>query len=293
MHTILICPVCDSALERQDKRYVCINHHSFDLAREGYVNLLLANQKASKMPGDSLEMLQARRRFLESGSYKTLSDYLNQIVAQHLYANDNQTDVNKPITILEAGCGEGYYLGKMQQFLKENQPSTVMHYWGLDISKDAIRMASRRYKEINFLVASTRRKITIADQGIHVLLTIFAPRNPIEYRRIVAIDGIVIVVIPDINHLRQLREILGMPERLVVKQDEVIVDFQDGFELNQVEKISSSIELNNESLLDLVKMTPNYWHISPNVWASLHQIECFETEIEFLILGFRRKHSES
>jgi 23S rRNA (guanine745-N1)-methyltransferase len=290
MESILICPVCDTILRRIEKRYECINRHSYDVAREGYVNLLLANQKASKLPGDSREMLQARRRFLEGSHYHILSDTLNQLIEQQI--QQAQSVSPKPITILEAGCGEGYYLGELQQFLTSTQSALSVDYWGLDIAKDAVRMAAQRYQRINFLVASTRRKIPIVDHCIDLLLTIFAPRNPAEYQRMMATNGAVIIVIPGTNHLRQLRTMLMMSEREASKQDEVIADFQDGFRLEQIEMCTDTIKLDNETLLDLVRMTPNYWHITPDIWQQMQVMERFETQIEFLILIFRRSHIE-
>ena len=288
MDSILSCPVCETGLHRIEKCYQCVNGHLYDVSREGYVNLLLANQKASKLPGDSREMLQSRRRFLESEHFHILSDTLNQLTTQQLEQSHSISP--KPTVILEAGCGEGYYLGELQQFLTLAQPTFAVDYWGLDIAKDAVRMAAQRYKQINFLVASTRRKIPVADHSVDLLLTIFAPRNLVEYQRIMTANGIVMIVIPGKNHLRQLRTILMIPERESAKQDEVIAEFQNDFALEQVENLNDTIELDNKALLDLVKMTPNYWHITPDTWERLKSIEYFETQIEFLILIFHRNH---
>jgi 23S rRNA (guanine745-N1)-methyltransferase len=154
-------------------------------------------------------------------------------------------------------------------------------------------MAARRYPQITFLVASTRRKIPVVDQSIDVLLTIFAPRNAAEYRRIMASNGMLIVVIPGKNHLLQLRTMLHLPERESAKQDEVIADFENDFRLDKIEKLNATIELDNEALLDLVKMTPNYWHITADTWEQLNDIHHFETQIEFLILVFQRSGAKT
>lgn len=286
MNSILSCPVCENVLQQDEKRYECVNRHSYDVAREGYVNLLLANQKASKRPGDSRDMLQARRRFLESGHYNILSDAVNRTIYERL-------PMLRATNILEAGCGEGYYLGQLLQFLTASGVSQSVEFWGLDIAKDAVRMAAKRYQQVNFLVASTRRRIPIVDQSVDLLLTIFAPRNTAEYQRIVAENGVVMIVIPGKNHLQQLRTVLMLPEREATKQDEVMADFQIDFQLGQVETLSDNIELNNAELLDLVQMTPSYWHISSDIWGQLHGITHFETQVEFLMLIFHRNQGNT
>src|SRR5437660_595749 len=107
---LLACPVCNAALARGDQTLKCANRHSFDIAREGYINLL-----RKKLPGDSREMLQARRDFFEHNHYHPLSAMLNELVSSHIH------NISSPITILDAGCGEGYYLGRLQQYLMQQQ----------------------------------------------------------------------------------------------------------------------------------------------------------------------------
>src|SRR5882724_7875626 len=110
MHNVslLACPFCQGALEEMGKSLVCPNRHSFDIAREGYVNLL-----RKKLPGDTREMLVARRAFLERGFYQSLSDVLNQLVVTRIQ------EMEQAVYILDAGCGEGYYLGRLWHVLEE------------------------------------------------------------------------------------------------------------------------------------------------------------------------------
>jgi SAM-dependent methyltransferase len=173
----------------------CSNSHTFDIAREGYVNLL-----RKKLPGDTKEMLVARRDFLERNHYQPLSDMLNQLVHAYLATSSS------PINILDAGCGEGYYLGRLQQYL------TDQHYQiqciGLDISKEAIRMAARHYKQSCFVVANLKERVVLADDALHIILNIFAPRNPAEFTRVLVPGGLLLVAIPAPDHLLQLRSAL-------------------------------------------------------------------------------------
>src|SRR5450755_1297199 len=163
---LLTCPICTTQLVQSNNTLVCANAHTFDIAREGYVNLL-----RKQLPGDTKEMLAARRSFLERGSYQPLSNMLNQISVTYLAASTS------PVTILDAGCGEGYYLGRLQQSLADRPLQCV----GLDISKEAIRLAARRYKQACFVVANLKERLVLADGVLHMILNIFAPRNAAGY----------------------------------------------------------------------------------------------------------------
>jgi len=109
MDQVYRCPVCHFVLEKLEKQYICPNKHTFDIAREGYVNLLLAHQKRTKEPGDSKAMIGSRRAFLNKGYYSTLSECLNEIIAAELL----DTPKGTPINVLDAGCGEGYFVGQL------------------------------------------------------------------------------------------------------------------------------------------------------------------------------------
>ena len=112
---LLLCPVCKECLAKDSssKTYKCSNNHSYDIAKEGYVNLLISNQKRSKNLGDSKEMVLARIDFLNRGYYKVLSDKINQIIAEALGNKKNDK-----INILDLGCGEGYYLVNLKKYMK-------------------------------------------------------------------------------------------------------------------------------------------------------------------------------
>src|SRR5947209_15972531 len=136
MHCIslLACPFCDTHLAQidttgiPDNTLTCTNSHTFDIAKEGYVNLL-----RKKLPGDTKEMLVARRNFLEQAYYQLLSDTINALVSTTF---DPETP---SFNILDAGCGEGYYLGRLQAHLANQMSRIQCCYMGLDISKEAIR----------------------------------------------------------------------------------------------------------------------------------------------------------
>ena len=132
------CPLCHAPLTRSGNSYLCPQHHQFDRAKEGYVNLLPVQHKRSRDPGDSAEMMQARRAFLDAGHYQPLRD-----------AVCDKLRMIAPRQVLDIGCGEGYYT---HAFAAEAQET-----WGLDVSKTAVRYGAKRYPQVNFCVASSQR----------------------------------------------------------------------------------------------------------------------------------------
>lgn len=272
---MLVCPVCYTELRQVDTALNCANAHTFDIAREGYVNLLL-----QKRTGDAKEMLRARRNFLERGFYLPLSDAVNELV--HTYLQD----VPEPLHILDAGCGEGYYLDRLQNALASLQSG---YYIGLDVSKDAIRMAAKRYRQLLFVVADVKQRLVVADGVMHAILNIFAPRNPTEFARVTSTDGMLIVVIPASEHLLRLRTALGLLGMEEQKQQHVKEQFADAFELVESSTLAYSMHLNKEEIEQVVMMTPNYWHLSDEMRRAMRDLEEIETEAGFTVMVFRRK----
>ena len=163
MNSIVQCPVCHQPLSLAGKKWACDNQHHFDLAKQGYCNLLLANQKKSVDPGDDRHMLEARFEFLNAGHYQPISEAINNIVGEHL----SQTS-----QILDLGCGEGYYLSALEQSLENPDHQ----YYGTDISKQALKLAARHHKSIKWFVAAAKNQPFI-DQGLDLILNIFAPAD--------------------------------------------------------------------------------------------------------------------
>ena len=130
---MFICPICKGALMKRERALCCPKNHSFDLAAQGYVNLLLANRKNSANPGDNAEMVASRTRFLDSGFYAPLSDTLNAEIAARAGAAPR---------ILDAGCGEGYYAARLYDALHTAGKDAALY--GVDLSKAAVRHAARR-----------------------------------------------------------------------------------------------------------------------------------------------------
>lgn len=270
--SLLACPVCHTGLSQSGTALKCDNGHSFDIAREGYINLLL-----QKRSGDAKEMLAARRSFLERGFYAPLSDAVNELVRTHLQ------DV--PLHVLDAGCGEGYYLDRLQKALAPLQSG---YYIGLDVSKEAIKMAAKRYRQLFFVVADVKQQLVLADGVIHAILNIFAPRNSGEFARVTSVGGILIVVIPSPEHLLRLRTTLGLLGMEEQKQQHVKEQFAGAFEFIASSSIAYSMHLNKEEIEQVVMMTPNYWHLSDETREAMRGLEEIETEAAFSAMVFKR-----
>lgn len=283
---ILTCPVCSTHFTQIGNTLKCENGHSFDRAKEGYVNLL--TKKLPDSMGDTKEMLLARRAFLESGHYQPLVNAVNALVYDYLKSESDEVGGLPALNILDAGCGEGYYLGQLQQAIRERLPDAQCEYIGLDIAKEAMRMAAKRYKELHFVVANLKERLVIASETLHVLLNIFAPRNVEEFARVLMHGGIALVVIPAPQHLQQLREKLGLLSIEEHKQEHVIEQFSARFTFVGATNVHEMIQLEHEEIRQAVMMTPNYWHMSDEVRKVMGEMSEIQTEIAFTCLLFRK-----
>jgi 23S rRNA (guanine745-N1)-methyltransferase len=156
----------------------------------------------------------------------------------------------------------------------------------VDIAKAAVRMAAKRCKDARFLVADLKRKIPFADSSVHFLLNIFAPRNRSEFARVLAQDGLLLVVIPHPEHLLTLRRRFNLLEIEGEKYQQIANQLNE-FQLVATQRVITQMELNNEALVDLVYMTPNAWHLSPHQWQEIEATMQFQTQASFEILLFK------
>lgn len=236
----IICPVCKKELQKYDNSCKCPNNHSYDIAKEGYVNLLLSNQKNSKNPGDNKEMMIARRDFLNAGYYNEL---LNTII--HTIKNI----VIDQGVIVEAGCGEGFYISNIKNRLP------MISAYGFDISKDAIKMASKRNDSVNFFVASSYNSC-IMEKSVDVLLVVFAPFAEDEFYNILNDYGTIIVVKPKSEHLLELKN--EFYDEIKTTKQEIYKKFSIYKTLN----VSYRIFPDNNDVQNLFKMTPFYYQVN-------------------------------
>ncbi|MDN3609569.1 23S rRNA (guanine(745)-N(1))-methyltransferase [Vibrio ostreicida] len=267
------CPLCDLSLSLNERTYRCDNAHTFDLAKEGYVNLMPVQHKRSIDPGDNKEMMQARRRFLEKDYYHPLKYKVAEVCKAYLKNTSHQ--------LLDIGCGEGYYTNEVATHLAQQHPDSSTY--GLDISKIAIRYAAKRYANCLFSVASSHR-LPFADSGLDAVLRIYAPCKAEELCRVLKPNGVVITVSPASRHLYQLREHIYDDVRLHSESAEQL----SGFELVEQLKLSYSMTLHNGDGLDLLQMTPFAWKATDTLRKTLASSDPFTCDADFLIRAYRK-----
>lgn len=281
----LACPVCGRGLHHKPGALGCSTGHAFDIAREGYINLLPAQHRTRGIVGDVPEMLHARRRFLERGYFRPLLELLTGEVRQALVERDTaRAGSDERSCILEVGSGEGYYIGSIAQGLAGLAWPTA--FVGADLSKSAARLAAKRYPQATFIVDDVHRGIYVQTGSVSALLDVFAPRSPAEFARVLAPEGIALVAIPSEAHLASARAQLGLLDIQQDKERQLLDGFAIGFALAERTELRYPIDLDVESASDLVQMGPSYWHRSDERAAFAPQ--AVATEAAFVILRLRK-----
>lgn len=279
---MLICPLCKEEMIRGGNAFQCGRGHSYDIAREGYVNLLLANRKASASPGDTKAMAASRRAFLDRGYYLPLSDRIVSLVGEEVRGKETAG-----VGILDAGCGEGYYLHRLMEALPF--PSDG---YGLDISKEAVRLAAGR-KGACFLVASIHQQLPFAASSLDVVLNVFAPRNPVEFARVLRPGGRTLVVVPAEGHLAALHDALGLPWIDGDKERRAVDDFHGAFTPSHAETIRYRRVLPPADIFNLIQMTPTFWHLSDEARAGAKDLPSLDIEFAFTLIVLRHTPANS
>lgn len=250
---MLRCPICKTSLSKINRTYKCTNNHSFDIAKQGYTNLLI--NQSSKIKGDSKEMLEARNTIQENGFYEPLLQKIIEVLPNHK-------------NILDIGCGTGYYTSHFT-----NDTNTVI---GIDIAKDALKIASRNNKEVTYVVASNR-ELPIHDNSVDIVINIFAPIYLEEALRVLN-DGYIVVVSPNEDHLIEMKTIIY--DSIIKKKEE-----RNDLELPVVEEYNLQYKkrLDNQQLQQLILMTPHYWTSTVSGKERLQETTTLELTFDFNI----------
>jgi len=269
---ILMCPVCRQSLDLNEKTWRCGQGHSYDVAKHGYVNLHVVQHKHSKNPGDTPESVDARRAFLQGGYYQPLQHAVVALL--------KQLDVK---TVLDIGCGEGYYTSAMQQVVEQCV--------GVDIAKNAVQRAAKLNNEVTWVVG-TGATLPVLDQSMDACTSLFSPIPQAEIARVLKDDGYLIVVTPASEHLYAMREALfeqvnpHTPEKFVEQ-------LQDLFELKQEQIIDAPFVLDQQALKNLIAMTPYAYKASPERRLQLEQQSQLEVTASFQIYVFQKRNKEA
>ena len=261
------CPICKKPLSREEHRFFCENSHSFDVSAEGYVHLLPPNKMNSKIPGDSKEMAASRSAFLNKGYYEPL--------AKALFESFTEKFGKEPFSVLDCGCGEGYYTDYLYSSLKNaGYPVTVA---GVDISRPSVKRAAKRNKEISFAVASVF-DLPAEDEAWDAVLNIFSPLCRSEYARVLKPGGLYYYVVPAKRHLWQMKEILyDVPYEN--KEEDIPYE---GFEHRETIPVRYEVTLSEKAdIASLFQMTPYYWKTSAKGAEKLFILDSLTTEVAF------------
>ena len=261
--TAFACPICQENLTLLESSLKCCNRHSFDLAKFGYVNLAPQIKQSANY---DKENFQNRQQILEAGFYQAILEVVSDLLSNSKNAK----------TILDIGCGEGFYSRKLQ----ERHPDKT--FYAFDISKDSVQIAAKSEPNwaVNWFVGDLAR-LPIKDASMDILLDIFSPANYGEFRRVLSKDGILIKVIPTENHLKEIRQ--KVQDQLTDKDysnQDIKNHFQNNFTILSSKTTSLTKPITTEQLQALLSMTPLLFHIDQTKidWSDLTEIT-IEAEI--------------
>ncbi|BDS72464.1 TPA: putative RNA methyltransferase [Streptococcus pneumoniae] len=261
--TAFACPICQENLTLLETNFKCCNRHSFDLAKFGYVNLAPQIKQSANY---DKENFQNRQQILEAGFYQAILDAVSDLLASS----------KTTTTILDIGCGEGFYSRKLQENHSEKT------FYAFDISKDSVQIAAKSEPNwaVNWFVGDLAR-LPIKDANMDILLDIFSPANYGEFRRVLSKDGILIKVIPTENHLKEIRQ--RVQDQLTNKEysnQDIKEHFQEHFTILSSQSASLTKTITAEQLQALLSMTPLLFHVDQSKidWSQLTEIT-IEAEI--------------
>ena len=261
--TAFACPICQENLALVESSLKCNNRHSFDLAKFGYVNLAPQIKQSANY---DKENFQNRQQILEAGFYQAILDAVSDLLASS----------KTTTTILDIGCGEGFYSRKLQEGHSEKT------FYAFDISKDSVQIAAKSEPNwaVNWFVGDLAR-LPIKDASMDILLDIFSPANYGEFRRVLSKDGILIKVIPTENHLKEIRQkIQNQLTNKDYSNQDIKEHFQEHFTILSNQTASLTKTITAEQLQVLLSMTPLLFHVDQSKidWSQLTEIT-IEAEI--------------
>lgn len=249
--TLFACPICqESMVIFEQGRLVCSSNHSFDIAKQGYVNMLThgAVSKYSK------DLFESRKAVIDSGIYDLVEDKIGELIA-------------KAETVLDTGCGEGSHLARIMEDKRGNSIGI-----GIDIAKEGILAASRHYPEQIWCVGDLA-KSPFAKSSFDAILNILSPANYEEFKRLLTHNGCVVKVVPQSGYLHELRaQLYADSTKESYSNEQIVARFKESFADVSVERITYTVPLATELVPALLEMTPMGWHKKEEANIQLNEI---------------------
>ena len=271
----MACPLDGTPLQCSGSTWRCASGHCFDIASQGYTHLLPVQNKRSRDPGDSKEMIAARRRFLTAGFYQPIAVAVSQTVLANLPPQATSS-------CLDAGCGEGYYLRQLAAAVPDKQTLALL---GLDISKWAVLSAAKQDRRVNWVVGSNAN-LPVLPGTLDRVLCMFGFPVYAEFARVLKPGGLLVQVDAGPDHLRELREIIYpslKPERTAEMQT------PEGFSRLPTETVRFSIELTSaEQIADLLTMTPHLYRANAEGRAEAAALTTLSLRVDVRLTSFER-----
>lgn len=271
----LACPLDGKPLHSNGSAWRCANGHGFDIASQGHTHLLPVQNKRSRDPGDSKEMVACRRRFLAAGHYQPIAAAVRRAVL---------ADTSPGVTLrcLDAGCGEGYYL---RQLAMPGDDERKLALIGLDISKWAVLSAAKQEKRIAWVVGSNAN-LPVLPRTLDRVLCMFGFPVYTEFSRVLKAGGLLVQVDAGADHLRQLREII-YPVLKPGRVDEM--PEAPGFTRLSGEAVGYSAEIaGQEAIADLLAMTPHLFRASSEGKARVAALQSLAVTVDVRLTVYRR-----
>lgn len=247
--SLFACPICQESMTIQEQgRMVCSANHSFDIAKQGYINML-THGAASKY---SKELFESRKAVIDSGIYDKIEDKIIELIAPAQ-------------TVLDTGCGEGSHLARI---MAEKKGIGV----GIDIAKEGILAASRHYPEQIWCVGDLA-KSPFAKSSFDAILNILSPANYEEFKRLLTPGGCVVKVVPQSRYLHELRaQLYADSDKESYSNDQIVARFKESFMEVNVKRVTYTTPLATELIPELLEMTPMGWHKKEGASIRLNEI---------------------
>lgn len=286
---LLRCPVCGADMEHDAHSLRCDRRHTFDIARQGYVDLLPAGHGRHTIEGDTREMIDARARVLEAALFEPLAACVAAIASASLARTAalraSTGDADTTSVILDCGCGTGYYLGRIADHAAN--AASRLCLLGTDISTAALRRAARAVPRGTFFRNDIGHRITVADRVVDLIVNIFAPRSANEFQRVLHPHGALLIVIPGADHLTQLRTSLPLLAIDPDKADRLMEALHPRFELVDTATVRYERNLDDTQLVDLLRMGPSARHLEDGAWQEARRLAPIDVTFDFLVLELR------